>query len=115
MNTDELRQAFIFGFAKGIKGDDQDLNTTCPCCDKPMTFGDLPHMVVEGIGDLLDVHLDAPPGLLVNILADYVVEATCPTGWTVIRQSLRVTWSARKRWTGPESLTCEMTNNESQQ
>ena len=75
MNTDELRQAFIFGFAKGIKGDDQDLNTTCPCCDKPMTFGDLPHMVVEGIGDLLDVHLDAPPGVLANLLADYVAEA----------------------------------------
>ena len=74
-HIEQKRQAFIYGFHKGIRDDDQDLNTTCPCCDKPMSFGDLPDVVVNGIGDLLDVYLGASPGALVNILADYMSEA----------------------------------------
>ena len=67
--TEILRQAFIYGLAKGIKGDDEDIDTTCPCCDRPRNFEDLDKP--DEVRRLLELHQEAEPEVIANILTDY--------------------------------------------
>ena len=62
---DEARQAFIYGFCKGLRDDDQGINTTC-------SFGDLSQEAMDGIGALLDAYMDSAPGVLMYALADFM-------------------------------------------